>query len=194
MGKCKRKQTRKKKKSNWSWKNNQKTTFTSKHRKTEKAITKVQKKPLNKLDLLKLLKNIPNFLGVHSSDELSNLCVVKYPIYLIVNIDTSQLDGSHWLAIHIDKRSVEVFDSLGMNPSLWGSYPSPLFDFLGNYSFSHKFHISPLIQPPYTFTCGLYCIYFIIFRQKFSFRYCTGQFSSLLSENNQKLFSLLLKN
>jgi hypothetical protein len=193
MGHCKRFKSEKETCSIWRRKSIKKTSFANKHREIIKAFEKVQKEPLDKNDLLKLIKNIPNFLGVYSSDELSYLSILKYPVSFIVNLDTSQLNGSHWLAIYINKRSVEVFDSLGLNPGLWGSYPLPIFKFLKCYSFSHNFYISPVLQPPNTLTCGLYCVYFITYRQKFSFRYCISQFSSNLTLNNHKLFVLLLK-
>jgi hypothetical protein len=193
MGKCKRFKSEKKNCSNWRWENFKKTTFANKHRETLKAFKKVQKEPLDKNDLLHIVKKTPYFLGVYSSDELASLSIHKYPVSLIVNLDISRLEGSHWIAISVSRRSVEVFDSLGFNPGLWGSYPLPIFKFLSCYSFSHNFHISPVLQPPYSLTCGLYCVYFIIYRQKFSFRHCISQFSSDLSENYLRLYRLLIK-
>ena len=157
MGKCERSKSKKKNGSNWRWENFKKKTFANKNRETFKTLEKVQKEPLNKNDLLHFVKNTPNFIGIYASDAVLNLSILKYPVSLIVNLDISRLEGSHWLSIYINRKSVEIFDSLGMNPKLWGSYPSAIFKFLAAYSFSHNFYISPVIQPPFTLTCGLSC-------------------------------------
>ena len=61
----------------------------------------------------KLLTDIPYFIGCFAQDQLSSITFDSFPLSLIVNFDTTANSGSHWIALYIDKRSVEVFDSLG---------------------------------------------------------------------------------
>jgi hypothetical protein len=193
MGKSKRKTNfKKRKKSIWFWKNNKKAALSNQYRKIKEKIKKTQKTPLSKLDLLSLLKNVPHFLGVFSVDSLKFLAVRKFPTFLIINLDISTQPGSHWLSIRIGKFTLEIFDSLGFKPSLWNRYPTELFKFLTSYSFSHKFYFSPVLQPENTLTCGLFSVYFIVYRQQISFNQCISEFYKNLTLNNSKLSNLLL--
>jgi len=164
----------------------------NKYREAEKIIKKAEKAPLTKNELLKLLKKHPNFIGIFASDQLGTISIVKFPVYFIVNIDISKLNGSHWIAIRIDHSNVEIFDSLGFNPELWSFWPKIMFNFLKSYSFTHRFRISNIYQSPYKFTCGLYCIFFILFRNRLSFRNCCAKFTNNVSENYFILKSFLL--
>lgn len=172
---------------------NQKATSSGLYRETEKAVKKAQKEPLNNFDLLACLHRVSNFIGIFPCDQLEKLRIVSYPVFVITNIDTSNEPGSHWLCLRIDKFRVEIFDSLGFNPSLWNSYPKPLFDFLASYAHSHRLYISPVLQAPNTFDCGLFCIYFLFYRRFLSFRNCCSKFSTDYSVNSSKLRQLLLK-
>ena len=70
----------------------------------------------------------------------------------IVNTDTCDRDGSHWVAFH--------FTLVG---------PAELFDWLGNAPKTYHrrfangpqyYYCSSQIQPDDTDTCGLYCLYY----------------------------------
>ena len=178
--------------SSGSRKNIKKTSHSSYNRETQKAIKKAQKEALSTSDLLQCLKSKSNFLGVFASDQLNSLHILSYPVFLITNIDTSTENGSHWISIRIDRYRVEVFDSLGLDPSLWTSYPKSLFKFLTSYSHTHRLFLSPVLQPPNTYDCGLYCIYFILYRRFVGFQTCYSKFSSNLTANSSKLKQLLL--
>ena len=118
-------------KSNWGRKNIKKASRCSQYRKNLKTvIEKGQKEPLNTSDLLSVLKNVPNFLGVYAANELNSLSILKYPIVFVTNLDTTMEPGSHWLGIRITHTTIEIFDSLGFSPFLWGKYPRELFSFL----------------------------------------------------------------
>ena len=58
-------------------------------------------------------KNISNFMGVYPADKLPE--TIKAPCSLIFNYDTSNLPGSHWVAVLISD-NVYWFDSFGMAP------------------------------------------------------------------------------
>ena len=83
--------------------------------------------------------------GQFSSDKLETVFAINNPVFLIVNLDISTQPGTHWIALRIGKRSIEIFDSLGFDFSQWLTYPTHLFKFLNRYSHSHTFYISPIL-------------------------------------------------
>ena len=193
MGRSKwKKENRKKECSSWIRVNRQETSFTNKYREAKKAIQKSKKEPLSSVDLLKILHKRKNFIGIFASDQLSSLCVLNYPVFFITNIDTAAGSGSHWIAIKITKNVIEIFDSLGFNPTLWDRYPEKLFNFLNCFSITHRVVISPVLQAPNNHNCGLYSIFFILYRSLLSFRSCYTKLSSDLTKNSSKLHTLLL--
>ena len=176
----------------WIWKN-QKEIPGNKNRQIQKAIQKAQTLPLSNFDILSILKHVPRFLGVFASDELKHLKIIEYPVSLIANLDTYQSDGSHWVAIRISNSKIELFDSLGFYPDGWSRFPSEIINFLKTHTALRKLSISPLFQSPNTHLCGLYCIYFILFRRIASFSVVCSKFSRInLNLNTIKLKKLLL--
>ena len=187
-------QERNKNKNTSRFRENQKETFTNQHREMQKAIQKAQKAPLNTLDLLKILRNQPQFLGVFASDELKYLKIVHYPVYFIANLESSLNNGSHWIAFRISRFKVELFDSLGLNPSTWNHYPTFIINFLKSQISTKSLVISPAMQTPNSHICGLYCVFFILYRRIESFKSCCRKFSKLsLEQNTVILEQLLLK-
>lgn len=152
---------------------------------------KASKKALSTRDITICLKHLSNFVGVFSSDQLKFVHIHSFPIFVVVNLDTSVGKGLHWLSIRISRRSVEIFDSLGFNPSLWNIYPKHLFQFLSPYRYTHNFAISPVLQPPNTFNCGAFAIFYVLYRQHHSFANCLKLFSRNLAENFQIIFHSL---
>ena len=181
--------TKIKKSSNRRRKNSQKTSRCSRYTKVQKAFKKAETSPLSKFDLLPLLRNTHNFLGFFACNELESLCVIKSPSYLIVNTDHSAQPGSHWIAMRIGKTTFEIFDSLKLS----ASYPKQIIQFIKCYSISHTIYVSPVLQAPYSYACGLFCVYFILYRTNLSFTNCIIKFSTDLSVNSSRLQSCLLK-
>ena len=140
----------------------------------------------------KFLSNIPNFLGCFAQNELKNIKVDSLPLSLVVNFDNSWSKGSHWIAIYLTKRSLEVFDSLGFQMNRWPSFPSDLIKFICELSYSRQLLISSEIQPVDSSYCGFYCIYFIRARQNYPFNYILNRFSIFLQHNDAHLRNLLL--
>ncbi len=169
-------------------KNQQKASFSYRRRKMQKIVKKAKTAPLNSLDLETLLNNQPNFLGIFAADELETLRIINFPVSLIVNLDIRDQPGSHWIALRMGRRRVEVFDSLGFNFRLWEKYPTHLLEFLSRYTKSYRFYVSPVLQPPNSYTCGLFCAYYIIQRSFSNFTDCVKRFTKNLNSNNQKLF------
>ena len=158
-------------------KNSTRTTFSTRF-KTE--IKKIKKDGTSKNLLEKILSNTNNFIGVYSHNELNNIAVLQYPVFLVVNID------NHFITMRIDYKTIEIFDSLGK------SFQSckNLLLFLTRYR-HYKIIYSGLIQSPSSLLCGLYCIYFIIFRQNHSFQEFTNLFKNTPEINDVILLDSL---
>ena len=170
----------------------QKTSFTNVNRAArQKKIQKVKEKALTSTDIISLLRNCDNFLGVFASDELSSVRVLQTPAFLISNLDVRSGSGTHWICLRIGKSTIEIFDSLGFDRILWGSFPSGLHKFLKRYELSHSYFVSPVIQPNFTSDCGLYCVYFALYRQFKTFKDCLSPFRRLLTKNHFRLIKLL---
>ena len=187
----KKKHQREKNNSNRSWTTYQKTYPFYGNKKIQEKIKNAQRMPMKSSDILVCLKKQKNFLGVFASDQIRHLKLVNFPCFIIVNLDTSRHLGRHWVSLRFGKDSVELFDSLGGSPKMWTFYPSQFLNFLRNYAYSHTFISSPVIQPPLSVTCGLYCIFFVIFRQKLNFFALVRMFSSNFRQNDLKLFRIM---
>lgn len=139
------------------------------------------------------LRNFPNFIGCFAEDQLKSLTIKCLPVTLIVNIDHSGLDGSHWILIRIDRKRLEIFDPLGFNIKRWPRIPYFLLDFLHKFSIHRKVFITKEIQSFKSTLCGYYCIFFIFYRSFHSFFDCTRLFSNKLYKNDHILINLFNK-
>ena len=128
------------------------------------------------------LKCSPNFIGCYAEDELEQLSITSFPCFLIVNIDSIDMKGSHWIAIGLFTEKIEIFDSLGFNIFNWSRIPSILLNFLHNFSVSREVIISPTIQSNDSLLCGFYCIYYVIRRMFNTF----NELSSCFDPKNRK--------
>ena len=153
----------------------------------KEKIKAVKKENINSLFLSKCLNHVPNFLGTFAQNELRNILHLKMPASLIVNVDYSEQPGSHWLALYISHEGVEVFDSLGFDSRFYSNSTHIIVKFIDKYSFNRHLLTSPVLQPCSSTLCGLYCIYFVLLRQFFSFQQCLSRFGSNLNRNDQRL-------
>jgi len=127
------------------------------------------------------LKNNPItkslYQGIFPSDKLSKHVCKKLPCAIVVNFDTKNEPGSHWIAILIDKnKNVEYFDSYARSIS----FNHRVFDYVT--SITKNGHIKHLsgraIQQNKTSVCGHYTILFILCRaKKISFEKFSDTFS-----------------
>ena len=147
---------------------------------------KTKQKGLTDCDLVSFLTRVPHFLGCYSDDEIAKL-VLKPPCYLIVNLDLSTRPGSHWLALGIFPNRIEVFDPLGFDIFAWPTLPHGLLSFLHKMSFRKRVKVIPRIQSKKSTLCGLYCVFYIMLRSKFSLSAITDYFSSSLVSNDRIL-------
>ena len=140
--------------------------------------------------LLKSLKNLPHFLGVIPQDYLPLLDIKHLPASFIINLDFSNQPGSHWIAINLLKDRLEIYDSLGLKYAK--DKPVIILDFIRKFSSTHRIICTPILQNPTANTCGVYCIYFLLYRRFLSLKQCLSIFSSDLSLNDKIVFDKLL--
>lgn len=163
--------------------------------KIQKAIQKESKEKIGLTNhtITAFLQHFPHFLGCFAEDELQTIVIRSLPVSLIVNFDHSGLDGSHWIALRIDKKRLEIFDPLGFNVMRWPRIPFFLIDFLHKFSLNRKVFISREIQPFNSSLCGFYCIYFLYCRTSTPFSSCIQLFSLELHNNDNILINLFNK-
>ena len=118
------------------------------------------KKGLTSKFINEALNCTPNFIGL-AENQFSNLIITQYPTFLIANVDSYQMKGSHWLAIGIFQNSIEIFDPLGFRIFNWSRVPCDLLEFLHRMSVTRKVRVSPLIQSSQSKLCGFYCLFYI---------------------------------
>lgn len=108
-------------------------------------------------EIIKQAASIPRFIGVYPLDKIPlHICP---PCCFIVNTDTHNLGGKHWLAISYENGGiVYAFDPLGLY------YPPLLVNKLHRIPFSKIIYNTRMYQLPWEKTCGLHCLTFLKFR------------------------------
>ncbi|GMT03589.1 hypothetical protein PENTCL1PPCAC_25764 [Pristionchus entomophagus] len=126
---------------------------------------------LDSIDISSLLSHIPNFLGVYPSDCLPNIVDKSKSFGLVVNTDSSDKSGTHWLAIFVKNGICHYFDSFCGLPKVKNIR-----------SFCEQFHSCHFNREKHQqiqeITCGAYCIFVInemLFNNK-SFRSVVSTF------------------
>ena len=107
-------------------------------------------KPLSNFDIIEKCKelNIKNFKGVFMRDELKGS--VSNNECLILNIDDSSGDGTHWTCLYSKDGKCLYFDSYGFMP------PVELQNYCND---KERYYNTFKIQAPNEVICGHYCIY-----------------------------------
>ena len=154
----------------------------------KKAIT--SKKGLTCEQILKLASSFSNFIGCFAQDTIINLQIRTKPVYFLVNIDSSGLNGSHWIAIGLFDELIEVFDPLGFKIFNWSSVPCSLLTFIHNYSANRKLLIADRVQSQNSLLCGFYCLFYVMKRSTLSLSQICSLFSKRLAENDKILATL----
>ena len=99
--------------------------------------------------------------NVCAVDQLSSSPLQNLPRIFIVNTDTHDLAGKHWVSMYVPcVGPIEFFDSLGKHPRFY----SPLFEkFI--YSHSNEFiYNRTSLQSNFSTTCGHFCLFYAIHR------------------------------
>jgi hypothetical protein len=102
------------------------------------------------MDICKILK-IKNFKGVFMRDELKNQKVTQSEC-LVLNIDHSSNNGTHWTCLFIKNGVTHYFDSYG--------FPPPL-EVLEYCKSKDRYYNTFKIQKDDEVICGHYCIYML---------------------------------
>jgi hypothetical protein len=92
-------------------------------------------------------------------DKLTEIKIIKYPLCLVVNTDTSEESGKHWVSFYIDniQSYVEFYDSYGLGIEIYSHY---FKDFVTLLNRPLKENIVQ-IQNYESVVCGHYAIYFM---------------------------------
>ena len=157
-------------------------------KKIKKAIQ--TKTGINSSFIQSILNCSPSFIGCYAENELKKLTITSFPSYLIVNIDSNDLNGSHWIALGIFNETIEIFDPLGFDIFNWSNIPCHLLDFLHRLSVTRHVHTAPKIQSG-GHLCGFYAIFYVIVRQLIPFDCLSNYFCA---RNNDKILYKFFKN
>ena len=125
-------------------------------------------------NLLYLTQMISNFCGVYSINCLPKLQALscnnavlnqqnqqqhhQLTKLVIMNLDTDNLPGSHWVAMFINNGIAEIFDSFGVPP------PPLLQAWAAQNLLKWIYEPLIMIQHPDTVTCGYYALVFCLVR------------------------------
>ena len=160
-----------------------------KFREIKKEISKAQKtnKGTTTSSINKILSCAPHFIGCYSENEIEKIKLNSFPCFIIINLDHDKLPGSHWIALHFTRKSIEIWDSLGFRLLSWPTVPCSLLNYLQSHTVSRKILVSKRMQSDSSVLCGFYCILFVICRPFMSFSSLVNLFSSNLAVNDKIL-------
>ena len=100
------------------------------------------------------------FRGVYPRNKLP--AYVTYPSIFIINTDTSDKPGLHWVAVSFNSFGYgEYFDSFGIPP-----LHSEILNFVQRHSFHPYRYNSRFLQDMTSSTCGLYVIYYVLLKSR----------------------------
>lgn len=111
----------------------------------------------NELNLLGRC-TIPNFLGVFAINKIPHYSNNDQFSY-IVNNQSANLPGQHWIAVYIKNNNAYIYDPLGLPP------PLMLTKHLHRYKISYN---TQQDQPTASKLCGQFALSFLINKSKFA--------------------------
>lgn len=112
---------------------------------------------MNEQRLNNLLQAVPNYQGSFAVNELDQV-KIKYPTFLVVNLDDRNGKGTHWIGFAIYMKDVYICDSLGgIKPDK--KISAEWFYFLKLISTERNVIITKQLSD--SGLCGLFCVTFI---------------------------------
>ena len=156
----------------------------------KKIKAKESQKGLTTNEIQILLRGISDFIGCYAENQITNLSITTFPAFLVVNLDSSNLPGSHWLALRVDRREVEIFDPAGFDIFKWPRIPCHLLNFIHRLTLTRTLSVYSQKQNSSSHLCGFYCMFYIICRQHYPLSFIESLFSRRLRKNDRKLEKL----
>ena len=182
---------KKKSQSNWKRKLTQQEKTVCRQIKAQIKEKQKAKQGLTSDEITSTMSGVDNFIGCYAEDQLSNITFTSFPCFIIVNIDSSNLPGSHWITIRFDRKSIEVFDPAGFEIFNWSRIPCTLLNFIHKLTVSRQITLSSRLQSPKSHLCGFYCIFYVLYRNHHSLSQLSSLFTTDLSRNDRRLKNLL---
>ena len=128
--------------------------------------------PLTNFEIQDYYQNEPRFIGVYSRDNLPDK--VKDGAY-VINLDEYSDIGTHWIALHVNNKTVTYFDSFGVE-----HIPKEVQKFIDDRNIISNIY---RIQNYDSIMCGYFCIGFIDYMFKGK---SLTDYTNLFSPNNLK--------
>ena len=153
------------------------------YRRTKQEIEKaeIENQGLSSKKIKKILNCCESFAGCFARDELKNLSLCSFPVFLIVITDTRGKRGKHWIAIYVSRSHVELFDSLGLIHR--NRLPIDILTFIQRFTISREFIFNKPLQPRNSVLCGFYSLFYVFLRQNCAFKIVESFFGKNLSKN-----------
>lgn len=107
-------------------------------------------------ELVKRLNLSKYYAGTIARDQIFIIKPTKVQKFYVINFETSNEEGSHWVAIIIDNTRCVYFDSYGLPP------PAELESMLLTNSISELFFQDEQLQTNSN-RCGWFCLFFGIY-------------------------------
>ena len=115
---------------------------------------------MNTLDLNRALHCLPHFVGTFPRDKIP--LVAQRPCSYVINLDDSNNDGSHWVALYVDnENNATYFDSYGRPPL---PHCKDILNILSKLSQKQWKYNDLQYQNELSNVCGYYCTLFLILR------------------------------
>ena len=131
---------------------------------------------MNEQKLNSLLQTVPNYQGSFAVNEL-NQVKLRFPTFLVVNLDDRSGKGTHWIGLAIYMKSVYICDTLGgLLPD--SKSPKEWVYFLKMISTNRQLVVTRKLSDKGL--CGLFCVTFI---KEMSRTNDFSEFISLFSSN-----------
>ena len=141
-------------------------------------------------DINNILIGVNGYIGCYSCNKLPSIKIVKKPVYIIVNTDTDDGEGEHWVSLILYKKKCLYFDSFGVK--IINKY---IIDWLLKLKYKNYIYSNVVIQPFYSDLCGLYvsCFILVIYK-KYGYNYFLNLFNEYDLSVNDKIIFVILNN
>ena len=127
--------------------------------------------PLSNIFINDLLKNLKNFEGCYSKDQIP---LIENNKSLIFNLLNSDQKGSHWVALSRKNKDIFVSDSFGI-----GYVTTNLYIIYKNYNIITNIY---RIQDINSNLCGMFCVLFCLYKVDSKNKFIS--FLNLFNSNN----------